>query len=138
MQIKHIFALFTLVLCPYSYANNPWKLSLTDPKEKVTLTIDLHEESIEVPGMEMFGPMNGYLGGNIYGVWAVTSFKIKKDKATLRLSNDLGSETQEAELTQTSDSTYTLKLLGSTVVKRAEGRKLVKITSTLKMIRNRD
>jgi hypothetical protein len=98
----------------------------------------LHEESIEVPGMEMFGPMNGYLGGNIYGVWAVTSFKIKKDKAILRLSNDLGSETQEAELTQTSDSTYTLKLLGSTVVKRAEGRKLVKITSTLKMIRNRD
>ena len=138
MQIKHIFALFTLVLCPYSYANNPWKLCLTDPKEKVTLTIDLHEESIEVPGMEMFGPMNGYLGGNIYGVWAVTSFKTKKDKAILRLSNDLGSETQEAELKQTSDSTYTLKLLGSTVVKRAEGRKLVKITSTLKMIRNRD
>ena len=138
MQIKHIFALFTLVLCPYSYANNPWKLSLTDPKEKVTLTIDLHEESIEVPGMEMFGPMNGYLGGNIYGVWAVTSFKIKKDKSILRLSNELGSETQEAELTQTSDSAYTLKLLGSTVVKRAEGRKLVKITSTLKMIRNRD
>ena len=60
MQIKHIFALFTLVLCPYSYAGNPWKLSLTDPKEKVTLTIDLHEESIEVPGMEMFGPMNGH------------------------------------------------------------------------------
>lgn len=138
MQIKHIFALFTLVLCPYSYASNPWKLCLTDPKEKVTLTIDLHEESIEVPGMEMFGPMNGYLGGNIYGVWTVTSFKIKKDKAILRLSNDLGSETQEAELTQTSDSSYTLKLLGSTVVKRAEGRKLVKITSTLKMIRNRD
>ena len=44
---------------------------MTDPKEKVTLTIDLHEESIEVPGMEMFGPMNGYLGGNIYGGWAV-------------------------------------------------------------------
>ena len=138
MQIKHIFALFTLVLCPYSYAGNPWKLSLTDPKEKVTLTIDLHEESIEVPGMEMFGPMNGYLGGNIYGVWAVTSFKIKKDKAILRLSNDLGSETQEAELSQTSDSTYMLKLIGSTVVKRAEGRKLHKITPTLNMVRNRD
>lgn len=50
----------------------------------------------------------------------------------------MGSETQEAELTQTSDSTYTLKLLGSTVVKRAEGRKLHKITPTLKMIKNRD
>lgn len=111
---------------------------MTDPTEKITLDIDLYEESIEVPDMEMFGPMNGYLGGNIYGVWTVTSFQIKKDKAILRLSNDMGSETQEAELSQTSDSTYTLKLLGSTVVKRAEGRKLHKITPTLKMIKKRD
>ena len=58
------------------------------------------EESIQVPGMEMFGPMNGYLGGDIYCVWSVTSFKIQDDKvATLRLSNDLGSETQKAKFT---------------------------------------
>lgn len=136
--MRHIFALLALSLCLSANAGKPWKLSLTDPKEKITLDIDLYEESIDVPGMEMFGPMNGYLGGNIYGVWTVTSFQIKKDKAILRLSNDLGSETQEAELTQTSDSTYTLKLLGSTVIKRAEGRKLHKITPTLKMIKNRD
>lgn len=136
--MRHIFALLALSLCLAIHADKPWKLSLTDPKEKITLDIDLYEESIEVPDMEMFGPMNGYLGGNIYGVWTVTSFQIKKDKAILRLSNDMGSETQEAELTQTSDSTYTLKLLGSTVVKRAEGRKLHKITPTLKMIKNRD
>ena len=136
--MRHFFALLALSLCLSANAGKPWKLSLTDPKEKITLDIDLYEESIEVPDMEMFGPMNGYLGGNIYGVWTVTSFQIKKDKAILRLSNDMGSETQEAELTQTSDSTYTLKLLGSTVVKRAEGRKLHKITPTLKMIKNRD
>ena len=136
--MRHFFALLALSLCLSANAGKPWKLSLTAPKEKITLDIDLYEESIEVPDMEMFGPMNGYLGGNIYGVWTVTSFQIKKDKAILRLSNDMGSETQEAELTQTSDSTYTLKLLGSTVVKRAEGRKLHKITPTLKMIKNRD
>jgi hypothetical protein len=136
MKIRLISIL--LLFCNVAYAEQPWKVQLFASKEKITLDINLYEESINVPGMEMFGPMNGYLGGNIYGVWAVTSFKIKKDKAILRLSNDLGSETQEAELTQTSDSTYTLKLLGSTVVKRAEGRKLHKITSTLKMIRNRD
>lgn len=136
--MRHFFALLALSLCLSANAGKPWKLSLTAPKEKITLDIDLYEESIEVPGMEMFGPMNGYLGGNIYGVWTVTSFQIKKDKAILRLSNDMGSETQEAELSQTSDSTYTLKLLGSTVVKRAEGRKLHKITPTLKMIKKRD
>jgi hypothetical protein len=68
-------------------------------------------------------------------VWTITSFSIKKNKAILRLSNDLGSETQEAELTQSSDTTYTLKLLGNTVVKKIEGRKLVKIAPTLNMIR---
>ena len=88
--MRHIFALLALSLCLAIHAGKPWKLSLTDPKEKITLDIDLYEESIEVPDMEMFGPMNGYLGGNIYGVWTVTSFQIKKDKAILRLSNDLG------------------------------------------------
>ena len=84
--------------------------------------------------MEMFGPMNGYLGGNIYGVWTVTSFKIQDDKiATLRLSNDLGSETQRVTLTQQSDSIYTLHFDGTNVVKRAIGRKLVKIPAELKM-----
>lgn len=134
------YALIFALLLAHStvFGNKPWKLSLIDPEEKITLNIDLYEESIDVPGMEMFGPMNGYLGGNIYGVWSVTSFQIKKDKAILRLSNDLGSETQEAELTQTTDSTYTLKLTGTTVVKRAEGRKLHKIGSILKMKVNQD
>ena len=84
--------------------------------------------------MDMFGPMNGYLGGNIYGVWSVTSFKIQDDKvATLRLSNDLGSETQKATLTQQSDSLYILRFDGLNVVKRAIGKKLVKIPSEFKM-----
>lgn len=108
---------------------------MIDRRQNIVLDVDLHKESIEVPGMEMFGPMHGYLGGDIYGVWAVTSFRLGKGKATLRLSNDLGSETQEAELTQTNDSTYLLKLTGTVVVKKAEGRKLHKIPSSLKMVK---
>lgn len=124
-----------LLFCNIAYAGQPWKVQLFASKEKITLDINLYEETIDVPGMEMFGPMNGYLGGEIYGVWTITSFNIKKNKAILRLSNDLGSETQEAELTQSSDTTYTLKLLGNTVVKKVEGRKLVKIAPTLNMIK---
>lgn len=133
MKIRLISIL--LLFCNVAYAEQPWKVQLFASKEKITLNIDLYEESINVPGMEMFGPMNGYLGGDIYGVWTITSFSIKKNKAILRLSNDLGSETQEAELTQSSDTTYTLKLLGNTVVKKIEGRKLVKIAPTLNMIK---
>ena len=82
--------------------------------------------------MEDFGPMNGYMNGNIYGVWTVTSFRIKDNNtATLNLSNDLGSETQETLLIQLNDSTWKLKFVGRPVVKRVVGKKLVKIPTEL-------
>ena len=116
------------------HAESPWKLRLHCPEEKIDLRLDLYEESIEVPGLEAFGPMNGYLDGNIYGVWYVVGFDIKDDKhATVTIANDLGSEDQKLTLTQTSDSTYQLKFLGYNAVKRAQGKKLVKIPSELKM-----
>ena len=134
--MKRILFLFFIALSLSStvMAQGPWKLKLLCPEENVRLHIDLYEESIKVPGMEMFGPMNDYLGGNIYGVWTVTSFKIQDDKtATLRLSNDLGSETQKVTLTQQSDSLYLLHLDGITVVKRVVGKKLVKVPIDFKM-----
>lgn len=134
--MKRLFVLISLAVCLLSHASEPWKLSLIDRDESIVLKIDLQEESIMVPGMEIFGPMHGYLGGNVYGVWTITSFKLKKDKAILRMSNDLGSETQEAELAQFNDSTYTLKLVGTVLMKRAVGNKLHKIASTLRMVKN--
>ena len=125
-------ALFCIVMMLHS--GNPWKLRLHCPEEKIDLRLDLYEESIEVPGLEAFGPMNGYLDGNIYGIWYVVGFDIKDDKhATVTIANDLGSEDQKLTLTQTSDSTYQLKFLGYNAVKRAQGKKLVKIPSELKM-----
>ncbi len=115
-------------------AQGPWKMNLTCEAEKIVLKMDLYEESITVPRMEMFGPMNGYLGGNIYGVWSITSFDIKNDReVTLRVSNDLGSETQRIELTQQTDSTWLLRFAGRNVVKRSDGKKLIKIPAELLM-----
>ena len=125
-----LLSLYSILL----QAQGPWKMNLLCPEEDVRLHINLYEETIEVPGMEMFGPQNGYLGGNIYGVWTVTSFKIQDDKtATLKLSNDLGSETQKVTLVQQSDSIYTMRFDGTNVVKRAIGRKLVKVPSEFRM-----
>lgn len=123
-------SLLLFFLCNFSLrAENPWKLKLTNPKERIDLIIDLHEESIEVPSLEMFGPMNGYLGGNIYGVWYVTSFKTKGKKAEIKVANDLGSENQKIELEQLTDSTWSMKFVGPNVVKRVSGKKLVKVPS---------
>ena len=82
--------------------------------------------------MEMFGPMNGYMNGNVYGIWMITSSKIENEKtATFRLSNDLGSETQEVKLTVENDSTYSLEQQGGTVIKKVVNKKLVKIPRNL-------
>lgn len=121
-------------------ASEPWKLRLRNEKEGILLHINLYAEDIEVPGMEMFGAMNGYLGGKgVYGVWALTSFDIKDDKtAILRVSNDLGSETQSIRLSQQTDSTYLMELQNGVVVKKAVNRKLVKIPAELVLSRIAD
>ena len=76
--------------------------------------------------------------GGIYGVWYVVGFDIKSDKqAVITIANELGSEDQKLTLTQNSDSTYQLKFLGYNAVKRAQGKKLVKIPSELKMEKKR-
>ena len=124
-----------LAIATACLGGQPWKLQLTSPEEKVNLHLDLYEESIEVPGFEAFGPMNGYMDGNIYGVWYVVGFDIKDDQhATVTIANDLGSEDQKLSLTQNPDSSYQLKFLGYNAVKRAQGKKLVKIPTEMRMV----
>lgn len=106
----------------------PWKVDLTSKEEGVRMKLDLYEESVDVPGMDLLGPMHGFLGGKIYGVWMVTSFSIKNDStATIRFSNDLGSDTQECILRHKWDDSYQLELKGGVAVKKVVERKLVKI-----------
>lgn len=115
------------------HADGPWKAVLRSQESNVSLTMDLLEESVEVPGLEMFGPMNGYMSGNIYGVWMISHCKVINEKqAEIKLSNDLGSETQSTVLTWTSDSTATMELTGSVVMKRRVDKKLEKIEPLLR------
>lgn len=114
------------------WAQQPFKGLLQSEEEKLQFVINLYEESVEVPGWEDFGPTNGYLSGQVYGLWMVTSAEVSAPrKALLHLSNDAGSETQEAELRQDNDSLFTLRLLNGVVIKRVSGRKLIKIPSQI-------
>lgn len=116
-------------------AEGPWKLHLVS-REGVELHIDLYEESIIVPTLSDFGAMNGYLGGKIYGEWYVTSFDIKNDKqANIRVSNDLGSETQDMVVRQDTDSTWTVQLKGYNAIRKVVGKKLEKVPDSYVMKR---
>lgn len=121
-------------MCVYSLfamAQQTFKASLSCKEENLHLTIDLYEESINVPGMEMFGPMHGYLNGNVYGIWTITSSKIiNENTALIRLSNDQGSETQEVKLTK-NENEYIFEQVDGVSIKKVVGRKLVKIPKKL-------
>ncbi len=130
---KTVISLF-LVCCvsALSTYGDTWKMKLYCPSDSVLINMNLYAEDIEVPGMELFGPMHGYLHGDIYGIWTITSCKIKNDKeASINLANDLGSESQKATLVMKTDSTCQVSFEGYNAIKKVRGRKLVKIPSVL-------
>lgn len=133
---KKLFLILVL-FASVAVARQPFKGKFYNQEYSSNLFIDLYEESIVVPGMEMFGPMNGYLKGGIYGVWTITSFTLSDDDATatIRLSNDLGSETQEVSLVLLNDSTLSFEQQGSIVIKKAVNKKLVKTERKLTFVR---
>lgn len=128
---RNLMFLLLCVCSLWSMAQQTFKASLSCKEENLHLTIDLYEESINVPGMEMFGPMHGYLNGNVYGIWTITSSKIiNENSALIRLSNDQGSETQEVKLTKNDDQ-YIFEQVDGVSIKKVVGRKLVKIPKKL-------
>ena len=138
MTKKHIITSLACLSAVWAGAQRPFKCSLYDLENKINLHIDLYEESINVPGMEMFGPMNGYMNGNVYGIWMVTSCKVEDETtAPLRLSNDLGAETQQVRLTVEIDSTDQVEQDDGAVIKKVVNRKLVKIPKKLTFIRQK-
>lgn len=95
----------------------------------IALHLNLKEEAVNVPGLSVLGSTNGYMNGNIYGTWIVTGFKIKGGTASIRLTDDFGSETQEIGLTRLAPDTFSLEMRNPQVVRKVKDRKLVKIPS---------
>lgn len=95
--------------------------------------LDLQKESLEIPSMEFLGSMHGYMQGGIYGVWMLIKHETKRNKVVLRFTNDIGSDSQTIELIRLGDGKYQYKAIGENLVRKAVGRKLVKITDTMIM-----
>lgn len=97
----------------------------------VNLYLNLYEENIAIPNFSFLGKTHGYMNGNIYGTWMLVKHDINKNTATLRFTNDIGSDTQVVEFIQNADSTYSYQTLHGNAIKKAIGRKLVKITNRM-------
>ncbi len=120
-------------------AEEPWRFKMYCVEEDITLELDLYAETVEVPNMSMFGPLNGYIAGpGVYGTWMITTCKVESDKqATIHLSNDLGSETQTVRLELQTDSTLVFQQHGGVTIKKAVNRKLVKLPKTMHFAREK-
>ena len=107
--------------------DKPFKGHFVNRENNVHLYMDLYEESLTAPG---------YINGNVYGIWLMVSHKVKSDrKATLRFSNDIGSDAQTIEIEILNDSTLSYRATGSAVIKKVVNRKLVKIPTQFQMVR---
>lgn len=110
----------------------PFKGTFFCEKAHITLELDLYEESVEAPGLGFLGKMHGCMfGRGVYGTWLVTSATIDGSTATIRMSNDTGADAQTILFRQQTDSLFTYKASGGNNVRKAQGRKLVKIEEDL-------
>ena len=107
------------------------KGSFYNEENKVRIYLDLSGDNLIVPGYEFLGKTKGYMCGDIYGLWLLTSSKIEKGKTLLRFSNDSGSDSQSILFSQQSDSVFLYEAIDGNAVKKVVKRKLVKIPSKM-------
>ncbi|MBR2101357.1 MAG: hypothetical protein IJ928_01255 [Prevotella sp.] len=85
---------------------------------KIFLEIDLLGKAVTVPGQEVFGELDGYMGSEqSETVWPVVASEIDGRIATLDFINNYGSEDFTATLTLNDDGTYTFRHLEGSVLK---------------------
>ena len=139
--ISSVFAQHTLEQTqnPSATSNVPISDTLTgtfyNDEIGLRLHVDLGKERLIAPGMDFLGPVYAYMDGRIYGKWMLVKKEVKKGKAILRFTNEIGSDSQDIELTQTADGDYFYRTLGGNNVKKVVGRRLVKIDDSMPMKR---
>ena len=103
---------------------------------EVFLKIDLCDETITVPGEDLYGQVPGYFSKKTNNFcWVVTSAEIKGKSAHLTMINDFGSEDLTATLTHKNDSVYVLRQESGSTLKVANKGKWQKIPKTLELKR---
>ena len=114
----------------------PFRAYLYNSEYDVFLRIDFYDESITVPGQDLYGSLPGYLGKthNTF-CWLITTAQVKGHTAHIALINDYGSEDLTATLTVKNDSLYELKQVEGSVLRVPKNGKWQKLPKTLTLKR---
>ena len=114
----------------------PFRAHLYNSEYDVFLRIDFYDESITVPGQDLYGSLPGYLGKTHNSFcWLITTAKVKGHTAHIALINDYGSEDLTATLTVKNDSIYELKQVEGSALKVPKDGKWQKLPKVLTLKR---
>ena len=133
--MKKLFAFALVVLSTLStnaQEKEPFRAYLFNKEYDVFLRIDFYNESITIPGQELYGQLPGYLGKmhNSF-CWVITAANINGNTAELQMINDFGSEDLNATLTVENDSLYRLKQVEGSTLKVPKNGKWQKLPKSL-------
>ena len=124
----------TTVLTMAQNGEKPFRAYLYNNEYDVYLRIDFYNESVSVPGNELYGRLPGFLGKkNNSFCWAITAARVADDETSAELSliNDYGSEDLTASLTRENDSVYVLRQEKGSTLKVPKNGKWQKLPKTL-------
>ena len=133
---KVILTLTIIAVAAVAFAQketNAFQAYLYNNEYDVYLRIDFYNQSISVPGNELYGRLPGFLGKkNNTFCWAITDAKVNdENSAELSLINDYGSEDLTATLTRETDSIYILRQEKGSTLKVPKNGKWQKLPKSL-------
>lgn len=134
--MKQLITLIASVLCTMTASAQAslFKGNFVSEETGIQLHLDLEEETVVIPDLSFIGPTHGYLDGktnnHVYGTWTLVKFEVDGNKAKLRFTNDIGSDSQDIVLVYTDDEHISYNATGGNCIRKVENRKLVKAPSS--------
>lgn len=119
MKKLFILALF-LQLASFAFAqcDSLYIGKFINEEHRIFLKINLVEKNIKVPGQDVLGELDGYIGSlDCNHIWAIVSSEAKGRTAVISVINNYGSEDFEAQLTVNKDHSITFQHKGGSTLK---------------------
>ena len=109
----------------------PFDATIHDDEHKIFIKMDLYDKDISVPGQDVLGKVDGYIGSTqSRTTWMIISSTLVDERtAEIEVINDYGSEDFTAELKANPDGTYTYRKKDGSTLKFAVKGKWQKIPS---------
>lgn len=130
---KIIFTLLMAVaaLQVMAQETRPFDTTIHNEEYKIYIKMDLYDKDISVPGQDVLGKVDGYIGSKqSRTTWMIISSTLIDERtAELEVVNDYGSEDFTAELKANHDGTYTYRKKDGSTLKFAVKGKWQKIPS---------